>query len=242
MKKEDIDIKKLKSILEDPSEPITPSFIIPIIDALFGLNSNDHIEIDFVWLKLESKYGIHAARKDSISASLAFYYNPSEFFMNPNVFDKMSIAFNGHNIVPTIINQPSPEEATFAVAEARNVMKYIWKHKYAEQYPLFPDVAKYIAAIYHHNGLIVFHPTLKGYQEVLNEFDVNPEVNDLRKKIFIAFKEYQRDPDQFVKDEILNKNKDNDFLVHNLAYLIAIDIYTETLLKYSSALLMKVKK
>lgn len=243
LNKKEIDIQKLKKILEDPESPVTPSFMLEVIETLIGLGGDeDKTEIDYIWFQMENKYNINIARKDTLSASVAFYHNPVEFFSNPNVFDKMSVAFNGHNVVTSIINEPAPEEATFAVAEAKEILKNLWEHKYADSYPLFPDVAKYVAAIYSHHGLIVFHPTLYKYQEVLNSFDCSPELNETRKEIIAAYKEYEKNPKSAINRMMLNKDIHDDFVASNLSYLIAIDLYVDTMVKYSQSLLLKIKK
>lgn len=246
MKQINIDISKLKKILEDPEEPVTPRFILNVVDRLIGLKQDGGLEMDYVWLMFESKYNINIVRKDALSASIAFYNNPVEFFSNPNVFDKMSIAFNGHNVVVSIINEPTPEEATFAVKEARSIISEIWHNKYGSQYPLFPDVAKYVALIYHHNGLCLFHPELKQYQEMLSGLDQNSSIKEARRVISKIYDEYRDSPDAIISkimDNVKITNDNNDgYIKSNISHLFAIDIYCETLTKYTDSLLFKIKK
>jgi hypothetical protein len=238
LKAANINLKELKNILENPEEPITPRFLLTVIKALIGLRDNEGqtLEIDYVWLQFERKYKIDIARKDTLSASIAFYDNPSEFFLNPNVFDKMAIAFNGHNIIKNILNVPTPEEATFAINEARDIVSTILDNKFGKQYPLAPDVAKMVAAIYHHNGLAVFHSSLSVYQPILTDI-LSPEAKKEIDQIQNAYNKVQQDKDS-IKDFI----GINNYVASNVVRLFAIDLYVQNMTSYNDSLIDKILK
>lgn len=240
LKETKINVEKLKALLENPEEPVTPLFLLTVINSLMPLSKD--VEIDYAWLNLEKKYGIDVARKDALSAALTFYDNPTAFFSNPNVFDKMSIAFNGHNVITTIINKPTPKEATFAYIEAKRILTDIWHNKYGNKYPLFPDVANFIAAIYDYDGLLLFHPHLSAYQSILSNIRKTPEMNKLRNIIANNYKKYEEDPKSIsgliLEDRV--EDPDKEYVKNNLRHLIAIDIYCKTMTNYSDSLLEKV--
>jgi len=233
-----IDFKELKNILENPEEPVTPRFLLTIIKSLIGLRDKEGqtLEIDYVWLQFERKYKIDIARKDTLSASIAFYDNPSEFFLNPNVFDKMAIAFNGHNIIKNILNVPTPEEATFAINEARDIVSMVLGNKFGKQYPLAPDVAKTVAAIYHHHGLSVFHSSLSSYQSILTDI-TSPEAKKEIGQIQSTYAKVQQDKD-LVKDLI----GANNYVASNVVRLYAIDLYVQSMTSYNDSLIDKILK
>ena len=233
-----IDFKELKSILENPEEPVTPRFLLTIIKSLIGLRDKEGqtLEIDYVWLQFERKYKIDIARKDTLSASIAFYDNPSEFFLNPNVFDKMAIAFNGHNIIKNILNVPTPEEATFAINEARDIVSMVLGNKFGKQYPLAPDVAKTVAAIYHHHGLSVFHSSLSSYQSILTDI-TSPEAKKEIGQIQSTYAKVQQNKD-LVKDLI----GANNYVASNVVRLYAIDLYVQSMTSYNDSLIDKILK
>lgn len=231
-----INIDKLRQILEDPEEFVTPRFILNIINRLIGLPKDEVLEIDYLWLTFERRYKINIARKDTLSASISFYYYPAQFFMDPNIFDKMAVAFNGHNVLTSIINKPTPEEATFAIQEARDIISEFYNAKYGAIYPLLPDVAKFVAALYHDKGLIVFHPSLSHYQNILDSLSLSSDLTESKKKILELFDKYKSGEDV---SHILAK-ADEDHVYHNVAYLIAIDLYLVSGRSYTETLLDKV--
>ncbi len=157
----------------------------------------------------------------------------------------MSIAFNGHNMIKQAINEPTPEEATFAIYEAREIIRTIWDNEYGQQYPLFPDVAKYVAAIYHHNGLIMFHPILSHYQKILTDLDYSKDLKNIRDKIVNIYSKYQNNPQKTLNDILIGVSKtsqEDDYVNSNVIRLIAIDIYTNEMNKYTDSLIEKIKK